>query len=84
MNLADKGSGIPCLQKLEKLRELLKEFENAGKDKVDNIKKVGAEVISIVSNLESQQVEEQVSTKKYLFLILNPVLVATGRKLWLC
>lgn len=60
MCLADKGSGLPCPQKLNALKELLAEFSQAGKEKVDNIKVVGSEVINIVSNLESQQVEEQV------------------------
>lgn len=61
MCLADKGSGLPCPQKLSALKELSDEFGKAGKDKVENIKTVGSKVINIVSNLESQQVEEQVS-----------------------
>lgn len=61
MCLADKGSGLPCPQKLVALNELSSEFGQAGKEKVDNIKVVGTLVINIVSNLESQQVEEQVS-----------------------
>lgn len=61
MCLADKGSGLPCPQKLKALKELSIEFGQAGKDKVDAIKSVGGQVINIVSNLESQQVEEQVS-----------------------
>lgn len=60
MCLADKGSGLPCPQKLNALKELSAEFSQAGKEKVDSIKAVGSEVINIVSNLESQQVEEQV------------------------
>lgn len=67
MCLADKGSGLPCPQKLNALQELSSEFGDAGKDKVDNIKTVGSEVINIVSNLESQQVEEQVR----LIFIMN-------------
>lgn len=62
MCLADKGSGLPCPQKLSALKELSSEFGQAGKDKVDSIKSVGSQVINIVSNLESQQVEEQVSS----------------------
>ncbi|KAI5642762.1 spectrin repeat domain-containing protein [Phthorimaea operculella] len=62
MCLADKGSGLPCLQKLSALKELSEEFAKAGKDKVDNIKAVGSKVINIVSNLESQQVEEQMKS----------------------
>lgn len=63
MCLGDKGSGLPCPQKLNALKEMSSEFGQAGKDKVDSIKTVGSQVINIVSNLESQQVEEQVSTK---------------------
>lgn len=63
MCLADKGSGLPCPQKLSALKELSSEFGQAGKDKVDSIKSVGSQVINIVSNLESQQVEEQVSSQ---------------------
>ncbi|CAK1540777.1 unnamed protein product [Leptosia nina] len=62
MCLADKGSGLPCPQKLNALRELSSEFDQAGKDKVDNIKTIGSKVINIVSNLESQQVEEQMKS----------------------
>lgn len=61
MCVADKGSGLPCPQKLSALKDLSSEFGQAGKDKVANIKTVGSKVINIVSNLESQQVEEQVS-----------------------
>ena len=64
MCLADKGSGLPCPQKLSALKELSSEFGQAGKDKVDSIKSVGSQVINIVSNLESQQVEEQVSSHR--------------------
>lgn len=46
--------------------ELSSEFGQAGKDKVVNIKTVGSQVINIVSNLESQQVEEQVSLERDL------------------
>lgn len=63
MCVADKGSGLPCPQKLSALKELIADFEQSGKDKVDNIKTVGSQVINIVSNLESQQVEEQVSVQ---------------------
>lgn len=61
MCLADKGSGLPCPQKLSALRDLSADFEQSGKNKVDNIQEIGSKVINIVSNLESQQVEEQVS-----------------------
>lgn len=63
MCLADKGSGLSCPQKLAALQELSSEFGQSGQDKVDNIKAVGSQVINIVSNLESQQVEEQVRLK---------------------
>lgn len=68
MCLADKGSGLPCPQKLNALKELSLEFSQAGKEKVDSIKTVGSQVINIVSNLESQQVEEQVSKIEYNIL----------------
>ncbi|KAL4710682.1 hypothetical protein ACJJTC_003318, partial [Scirpophaga incertulas] len=62
MCLTDKGSGIPCPQKLSAIKELFAEFGQTGKDKVANIKTVGSQVINIVSNLESQQVEEQMKS----------------------
>lgn len=74
MCLADKGSGLPCPQKLSALRELSSEFGQAGKDRVENIKTVGSKVINIVSNLESQQVEEQVS---FFFHHLYVILINT-------
>lgn len=83
MCLADKGSGLPCPQKLEKLRELANEFEQGGKDKVENIKIVGSKVINIVSNLESQQVEEQVSfLKNFLIEIYSPVFFLVVHEMW--
>lgn len=60
MSVADKGSGLTCAQKLSALTDLAKEFEESGRVQVDDIKAVGSKVINIVSNLESQQVEEQV------------------------
>lgn len=68
MCVGDKGSGLPCPQKLSAIKDLLIDFEGSGKNKVDNIKAIGSQVINIVSNLESQQVEEQVSTKTIFFI----------------
>ncbi|CAH3870841.1 unnamed protein product [Pieris brassicae] len=62
MCLADKGSGLPCPQKLNALKELSSQFDQDGKEKVENIKTIGTQVINIVSNLESQQVEEQMKS----------------------
>nr|CAD7429520.1 unnamed protein product [Timema monikensis] len=59
MEVLDKGSGLDCGQKLAIIVELSSEFEDQGPGRVEEVKRLAAEVVDLVSNLDSQQVEEQ-------------------------
>ncbi|XP_059468655.1 muscle-specific protein 300 kDa isoform X2 [Neocloeon triangulifer] len=58
MEVLDKGSGLLCYQKLSSVGDILRDFD-ANKYKLDELKAKGSAVIDQVSNLETQQVEEQ-------------------------
>lgn len=60
MEVLDKGSGLDCTQKLAVISEIGSEFESQGGNRVGEIKRLAGAVVDVVSNLESQQVEEQV------------------------
>lgn len=61
MEVLDKGSGLDCIHKLAVISEIGSEFESQGPRRVDEIKRLANAVIDVVSNLDSQQVEEQVT-----------------------
>lgn len=58
----DKGSGLNCAQKQSAVVELQCEFEGQGPKRLEEVKKLAAEVMDVVSNLDSQQVEEQLKS----------------------
>ncbi|KAF5292003.1 hypothetical protein FQA39_LY14120 [Lamprigera yunnana] len=58
----DKGSGLNCVQKQAAISDLVNEFNEQGPTRIDEVKRLGAQVIEIVSNLDSQQVEEQLKS----------------------
>lgn len=58
----DKGSGLNCAQKQAAIVELQGEFEDQGPTKLEDVKKLAADVMDVVSNLDSQQVEEQLKS----------------------
>lgn len=62
MDILDKGSGMTCPQKLVTIFEIKKEFESEGPSRLQNIKQLANNVIDVVSNLDSQQVEEQLKS----------------------
>nr|CAD7605236.1 unnamed protein product [Timema genevievae] len=59
MEVLDKGSGLDCSQKLAIIVELSSEFDDQGPGRVEEVKRLAGEVVDLVSNLDSQQVEEQ-------------------------
>lgn len=61
MEVLDKGSGLDCTQKLAVISEIGSEFEGQGIRRVDEVKRLANAVVDVVSNLDSQQVEEQVT-----------------------
>lgn len=65
MEVLDKGSGLSCPEKLKAIIELTNEFNNLGPKKLEDVKNIVTDVINVVNNLDSQQVEEQV----FIFII---------------
>ncbi|KAL5279677.1 hypothetical protein ACFFRR_003964 [Megaselia abdita] len=62
MDVLEKGSGLNCAQKLAAISEIKNEFEGQGPQKLQNIKTKAAAVCEIISNLDGQQVDEQVKS----------------------
>lgn len=62
MDILDKGSGMTCPQKLVAVFEIKREFESEGPSRLQNVKQIANSVIDVVSNLDSQQVEEQLKS----------------------
>lgn len=71
MEVLDKGSGLSCPEKLTAIRDLNKEFNEVGPKKMEAVKNAVSDVINIVSNLDSQQVEEQVRFKNIFILYIK-------------
>lgn len=57
----DKGSGLNYQQKQAALSDLQAEFNDQGPKRMDEVKRLANQVIDFVNNLDSQQIEEQVS-----------------------
>lgn len=72
----DKGSGLNYQQKQAAVSDLQAEFDDQGPKRMDEIKRLAAQVIDIVNNLDSQQIEEQVS----LILIIHMYSLSTANK----
>lgn len=58
----DVGSGLNCAQKLDSINAIQKECEIDGSEKLGNLKVVAQNVIEIINNLDSQQVEEKLKS----------------------
>lgn len=62
VDVIEKGSGLTIDQKIANLKDITDEFESHGPDKLAGIKKLGDQVMDSVSNLDSQQIEEQIKS----------------------
>lgn len=62
IDVIEKGSGLTISQKISNLRDITAEFESQGPEKLAEIKKLGDQVMDSVSNLDSQQIEEQIKS----------------------
>lgn len=62
IDVLDKGSGLNCAQKLAAITEIKTEFVNDGPKKLADLKQKAHNVTEIISNLDSQQVEEQLKS----------------------
>ncbi|XP_018338972.1 PREDICTED: nesprin-1 isoform X6 [Trachymyrmex septentrionalis] len=62
VDMIEKGSGLTIGQKISNLKDITTEFESQGTEKLAEIKKLGDQVMDSVSNLDSQQIEEQIKS----------------------
>lgn len=62
IDVLDIGSGLNCAQKLAAISEIRNEFEAQGPNKLADVKHKAQKVIEIISNLDAQQVEEQLKS----------------------
>ncbi|XP_012253400.2 muscle-specific protein 300 kDa isoform X14 [Athalia rosae] len=62
VDVVDKGSGLVIAQKISTVQEITSEFESQGPGKLDEVKQLGDLVMDSVSNLDSQQIEEQIKS----------------------
>lgn len=77
MDVLDKGSGLNCAQKLASMCEIKYEFDDKGPAKMSDLKQKARDVSDIVSNLDGQQVEEQLKSVERRY---NDVSKRTDRK----
>lgn len=62
IDVLEIGSGLNCAQKLAAISEIRNEFETQGPNKLSDVKIKAQKVIEIISNLDAQQVEDQLKS----------------------
>lgn len=62
MDVLDKGSGLTCVQKLEAITEIKSDFDEQAPLKMKDLKQKSHDVHEIISNLDGQQVDEQMKS----------------------
>jgi len=62
MDVLDRGSGLNCAQKMAAINEIKNEYEMQGHPKIQELKGKAAQVAEVISNLDGQQVEEQMKS----------------------
>ena len=62
VDVIEKGSGQTIGQKITAVKEIIGEFESQGPPRLEQVKKLGDQVMDSVSNLDSQQIEEQIKS----------------------
>lgn len=62
VDVIERGSGLTIGQKIAAVKEITSEFESQGPGRLDEVKKLGDQVMDSVSNLDSQQIEEQMKS----------------------
>ncbi|XP_033150837.1 nesprin-1 [Drosophila busckii] len=62
MDVLDRGSGLNCAQKMAAINEIRNEYELQGHPKIQELKGKAAQVAEVISNLDGQQVEEQMKS----------------------
>lgn len=62
IDAVDKGSGLNCQQKQNAILELKAEFDDQGPKRIDEVKRFANKILEFVSNLDAQQIEEQMKS----------------------
>lgn len=62
IDVLDVGSGLSCAQKLAAISDIKNEFDDQGPKKLADLKQKAQKVTEIISNLDAQQVEEQLKS----------------------
>lgn len=62
IDAVDKGSGLNHQQKQSAISNLKAEFDDQGPKRMDEIKRLAAQIIDFVNNLDSQHIEEQLKS----------------------
>lgn len=62
VDVIEKGSGLTINQKISNVKDITAEYESQGPEKLAEIKKLSEQVMDSVSNLDSQQIEEQIKS----------------------
>ncbi|KZC10894.1 Nesprin-1 [Dufourea novaeangliae] len=62
VDVIEKGNGQTIAQKISNVKEITAEFESQGPGRLSEVKSLGDQVMDSVSNLDSQQIEEQIKS----------------------
>ncbi|XP_043257160.1 nesprin-1 isoform X11 [Colletes gigas] len=62
VDVIEKGNGQTIGQKIANVQEITSEFESQGPGRLNEVKNLGDQVMDSVSNLDSQQIEEQIKS----------------------
>lgn len=67
IDMIEKGNGMTIDQKIAAVQDISNDFDVQAPDKLDEVKTLGDQVMNSVSNLDSQQIEEQIKSveRKY-------------------
>lgn len=68
MDVLDRGSGLNCAQKLAAINEVKSDFDEQGPLKMKDLRQKCQDVHEIISNLDGQQVDEQIKCM-YIMLV---------------
>lgn len=62
VDVIEKGNGQTISQKISNVKEITAEFESQGPGRLNEVKSLSEQVMDSVSNLDSQQIEEQIKS----------------------
>ncbi|XP_008555407.1 muscle-specific protein 300 kDa isoform X6 [Microplitis demolitor] len=81
VDVIEKGNGLTIGQKISAVKAIISDFETQGPGRLDQVKKLGDQVMDSVSNLDSQQIEEQIKSVDRRYADVNKKLVRKSQVL---